>query len=77
MNLKFKALLYNFIGFVFFFFIIRTCLGYFFQVNNIINLLIVGLSTIILAPKFAVVKEFNGEKLKMKWIFLKGVKEVE
>lgn len=77
MSLKLKALLYNFIGFIFFFLLIRMCMGYFLSINNILNLLIVGLITIILAPKFAVVKEHNGEKIKMKWIFIKGVKEVE
>lgn len=77
MSLKLKALLYNFIGFIFFFLLIRMCMGYFLSINNILNLLIVGLITIILAPKFAVVKEHHGEKIKMKWIFIKGVKEVE
>lgn len=76
MSIKFKALLYNFIGFIFFFLLIRMCISYFLPVNNIINLLIVGLVTIILAPKFAVIKEPDGEKIKMKWIFIKGVKDV-
>ena len=30
----------------------------------------------ILAPKFQVVKTKDGEKMYMKWIFLKGIKEV-
>ena len=77
MSLKFKSLLYNFIGFMFFFLLIRMIMSYFFEINNLINLLLVGLITIILAPKFAVVKEQDGEKIKMKWIFLKGVKDVE
>ncbi len=77
MSVKFKSLIYNFIGFIFFFLLIRMCVGYFFPINNFFNLLIVGLITIIIAPKFAVIKEHNGEKIKMKWIFIKGVKEVE
>jgi len=77
MNLKFKAFLYNFIGFVFFFLLIRMAISYFYPVDNLITLLAVGLTTIILAPKFAVVKEDSGDKIKMKWIFLKGVKNVD
>ncbi len=31
----------------------------------------------ILAPKFQAVKTNDGEKLFMKWIFIKGVKEIK
>jgi hypothetical protein len=31
----------------------------------------------ILAPKFQAVKTNDGEKLFMKWIFLKGIKEIK
>jgi hypothetical protein len=62
---------------MFFFLLIRICISYFLEINNLINLLLVGLITIILAPKFAVVKEQDGEKIKMKWIFFKGVKDVQ
>ena len=31
----------------------------------------------ILAPKFQVVKTAEGEKLFMKWLFTKGVKEIK
>ena len=77
MTLKFKALLYNFIGFIFFFLLIRLGVGYFFPVDNVIKLMAVGLTTIILAPKFAVIKTDEGEKMKMKWIFMKGIKDVD
>jgi hypothetical protein len=30
-----------------------------------------------LAPKFQAVKTKDGEKLFMKWIFIKGIKEIE
>jgi hypothetical protein len=35
------------------------------------------IATLILAPKFQVVKTNDGEKLFMKWLFLKGVKEIK
>jgi hypothetical protein len=31
----------------------------------------------ILAPKFQAVKTKDGEKLFMKWLFIKGIKEVK
>jgi hypothetical protein len=31
----------------------------------------------ILAPKFQAVKTNDGEKLFMKWIFIKGIKEIK
>ncbi len=31
----------------------------------------------ILAPKFQAVKTNDGEKLFMKWLFLKGIKEIK
>jgi hypothetical protein len=32
---------------------------------------------LLLAPKFQMVKTQNGEKIFMKWLFIKGVKEVK
>ena len=31
----------------------------------------------ILAPKFQAVKTKDGEKLFMKWLFIKGIREIE
>lgn len=38
---------------------------------------IAAVASIILAPKFQMVKTQNGDKLFMKWLFLKGVREVK
>jgi hypothetical protein len=32
---------------------------------------------LLLAPKFQAIKSHDGEKIFMKWLFLKGVKEVK
>ena len=32
---------------------------------------------LLLAPKFQAIKTHNGEKIYMKWLFIKGVKEIE
>jgi hypothetical protein len=32
---------------------------------------------LLLAPKFQMVKTHDGEKIFMKWLFIKGVKEVK
>jgi hypothetical protein len=32
---------------------------------------------LLLAPKFQMVKTHDGEKILMKWLFIKGVKEVK
>jgi len=71
-----KALLYNFIGFFVIFLILRTSLAYFFELSRILLALLSGIGAILLSPKFAVVHEGTKSKILMKWIFFKGVKEV-
>ncbi|HNP33218.1 MAG TPA: hypothetical protein PKN96_07985 [Flavobacterium sp.] len=79
MSKKTKALLYNFIGFALFFlpsyYLIQrygglTLTGYFIPITAFV------IST-ILAPKFQAAQTRDGEKLFMKWMFLKGVKEIK
>ena len=41
-----------------------------------IPLTVFAIGTILL-PKFQAVKTKDGEKLYMKWIFMKGIKEIE
>ncbi|UNY97509.1 hypothetical protein MQE36_10470 [Zhouia spongiae] len=77
MKLKNKALVYNFTGFLIFFLIIRFSLHALTELNYIIIALVSGFGAMFLAPKFAVVKSGTEEKIMMKWIFLKGVKEIK
>lgn len=77
MKPKTKALLYNFIGFLFFFLVIRFSLHAVTALNYIVIALISGFGAMLLAPKFAVVKQESKERIMMKWIFIKGVKEIK
>lgn len=79
MKLKYKSLLYNFLGFAFLFLAARLGLGAleFFPDNRILLALAAAVIANILSPKFGVVTTENGEKLFMKWLFLKGVRELK
>ncbi|MCX2681529.1 hypothetical protein OOZ15_16365 [Galbibacter sp. EGI 63066] len=77
MSLKTKAFIYNMIGFIAIFLIVRFSLLYLFSLNHLILVLIAAFSASILSPKFAVVTENGVEKIKMKWIFLKGFRDVK
>lgn len=77
MSKQTKSLIYNMIGFLILFitfrFIIQAYTGF---TGWKIPVAAFVVST-ILAPKFQVVKTNEGEKLFMKWIFIKGVKEIK
>ncbi|MEO0046719.1 MAG: hypothetical protein RL705_1910 [Bacteroidota bacterium] len=76
MNNKTKALLYNLICFATIFVLVRFLLALY---SNLVGLwlpvtaFIVGT---ILAPKFQAIKTQEGEKIFMKWIFIKGIKQL-
>ncbi|WP_150451926.1 hypothetical protein [Arenibacter lacus] len=76
MKPKNKALVYNFLGFAILFIAIRFLVGMLLDLKTIFLAIIAGVVTIVLAPKFAVVKTPKGKKLMMSWIFLKGVREL-
>ena len=76
MRPAYKALLLNFLVFGVLFLIARLILGYYWPENTVF--LAVGSAIIasIFAPKFAVIKTNSGEKLMMKWIFIKKVRQL-
>lgn len=77
MTKKTKAFLFNLLGFSFFY-IISYFLVMTFGVLQ--GLWIAATSFVIstlLAPKFQAVVTNDGEKLYMKWIFLKGLREIK
>ena len=76
MSLKYKALLFNFIGFALIFILIRTGLTYFIPIPKIYFVIIAAVVASVIAPKFAVARVNGKEKLMMKWVFKKGVKEL-
>lgn len=77
MNKKVKAFLYNFLGYAPFF------LGFYFAAQNFTSLtgwwapVTAAVCATILAPKFQAVTLHGEEKIFMRWLFVKGVKEVK
>lgn len=77
MSKKTKAFIYNFIGFAIIFFTVRYLVGAYTNLQGYwipVTAFIVGT---ILAPKFQTVQTNEGEKLFMKWMFIKGIKEIK
>jgi hypothetical protein len=73
---KYKALIFNFLGFAILFVVGRLILVMLLlSLNTLVLAVIAAVAASILAPKFGVVKTPSGEKLMMKWIFIKGFRE--
>lgn len=77
MNLKVKAFILQLISFATLFIIVRYLLANFTNLEGMwISITAFVLGT-ILAPQFQAVKSKDGEKLFMKWILMKDVKEIK
>ncbi|ALM06652.1 hypothetical protein SB49_01660 [Sediminicola sp. YIK13] len=76
MKPKFKAFLFNFIGFAVLFVIIRTIMWFLLSSDSIFLAIVAAVLASVLSPKFAVSRTKEGEKLFMKWVFIKGLKEI-
>lgn len=76
MKPKHKALLFNFIAFVALFLIARLVLGYYLPINPIFLAVTSAIIANVLAPKFGSIQTDDGEKVLMKWIFIKGMREI-
>ena len=77
MSKKGKAFLYNLVCFSILFIAFRYLIQEYTQLRGYwipITAFVVGT---LIAPKFQAVMTRDGEKLFMKWIFIKGVKEVK
>ena len=77
MNLKVKAFILQLISFATLFIIVRYLLASYTNLEGIwvsITAFVIGT---IAAPQFQSVKSNEGEKLFMKWIFMKDVKEIK
>ncbi|WP_330441662.1 MULTISPECIES: hypothetical protein [Flavobacterium] len=77
MSKKNKALLYNFLGFTFFYFIVYILIVTFTHMTGYMVPVTSAVASTILSPKFQAVRFQGGEKIFMKWLFVKGVKEVK
>lgn len=76
MSKKTKAFFYNLFGFSFFYIPAYLLIMTF---TNLIGFWIAGpafIVSLVLSPKFQYMKTNEGEKIFMKWLFVKGIKEV-
>jgi hypothetical protein len=77
MNLKTKALIYNMIAFMSLFFVLRyLVLGYIIQTDGLWLAVIAAVISSLVAPKFIVASDQGKEKLLMKTIFSKDIREL-
>ncbi|KAF2518790.1 hypothetical protein E0W68_08565 [Flavobacterium salilacus subsp. salilacus] len=77
MNKKAKAILYNFLGFAPIFLLLYFTIPQFTGLTGLFIPLTAFVVATILAPKFQAIKYQGQEKILMKWLFIKGVKEVK
>jgi hypothetical protein len=75
MSNKTKALLYNLFSFAIIFILIRLLLAVYSGLYGFWIPLTAFIVSTILAPKFQAVTTRDGEKIFMKWIFIKGIKK--
>ncbi|AWI26581.1 hypothetical protein [Flavobacterium pallidum] len=71
-----KALLYNFACFAALYLVMYFLAAGFTNLNGWLKPVTAAVAASLLAPKFQAVKTGAGEKVFMKWIFLKGVKQL-
>ncbi|OYU80003.1 MAG: hypothetical protein CFE23_11490 [Flavobacterium sp. BFFFF1] len=72
-----KALLFNFICFAALYLLMFFLIVTFTQLDGWMKPVTAAVAASLLAPKFQSVKTSAGEKVFMKWIFIKGVKEIK
>lgn len=76
MSKKVKSFLYNLIGFAVLFILFRFLIEKYTGLTGLLIPVTAFVIGTILAPKFQAVNTPDGEKIFMRWIFLKGVRQV-
>lgn len=77
MSKKTKAFIFNLLGFSFFYIISYFVVMTFGVLQGLWIAATSFVISTLLAPKFQVVKTNQGEKLFMKWIFIKELREIK
>jgi hypothetical protein len=77
MTLQTKALLYQFLCFAVLFIAFRFLVDEYSRLSGYWIPITAFVISTILCPQFKVVRTPQGEKLLMKWIFMKGFKEIK
>lgn len=76
MKIKHKLLVYNFLGFAILFILFRLGLSMVLTFDSLYISLISAIGASFLAPKFAALKKDGNDVIVLKWIFIKGFKEL-
>lgn len=76
MSKKTKAFLYNLICFALLFILFRFLIDKYTEMTGYFIPLTAFVVGTLLAPKFQAVKLQGKEKIFMRWIFIKGIKEI-
>lgn len=74
---KTKAFVYQLTAFAILFILFRYLIGTYTHLQGFWIPVTAFVVATILAPKFQAVKTNDGERLFMKWIFVKGIKEIK
>lgn len=77
MNAKTKVLIYQFVSFAVIFLLARYLIASFLELGWIWIPILSAVIATVLTPQFKVVPTEQGEKILMRWIFLKGVKTIK
>ena len=77
MSKKNKAFFFQLASFAVLFFGFRYLISEFTEITGFWIPLTAFVVVTILAPKFQAIRTKEGEKLFLKWIFLKGLKEIK
>lgn len=77
MTLKTKAFIYQLLSFAVLFIIFRFLIDAYTNLQGFWIPLTAFVIGTILSPQFQAIKTNDGEKLFMKWIFMKGIKQIK
>ncbi len=77
MTLKTKAFIYQLLSFAVLFIIFRFLIDAYTNLQGFWIPLTAFVIGTILSPQFQAIKTNDGEKLFMKWIFMKGIKQLK
>ncbi|UPT70640.1 MAG: hypothetical protein M0D53_16485 [Flavobacterium sp. JAD_PAG50586_2] len=76
MSKKITSFLYNLIGFAILFILFRFLIEKYTGLTGIMIPITAFVIGTLLAPKFQAIQTPDGEKIFMRWIFMKGVRQV-
>jgi hypothetical protein len=76
-KLQTRAFIYQLISFTILFLLFRYLVAIYTNLSGLFIPLTAFVVSTILAPKFQAVKTNSGEKLFMKWMFVKGIKKIK